>query len=363
MSKKVNSCKEFIHCYTNIDKLVFSKDVLKHLANCGFLGWMIPKELGGQGKTARDLIVASENLMLCCENLGLLLSWIIHEIVTWWFINGFANDDQKKKYLPKMISGDLSGAIAISEPDVGPHPKLLKTQAKILENDICINGKKSYLTNGPVADIFIVIAITHIENERKQYSAFIVSKDMPGFSYTEPLAFPFVQTSPHGGIVLENCIIPKNNLLGKINTAYDLMVRPFREIEDTLMMGSILGGMQCQLNHLIHEIDQKKLKLNHAQLLDIGKLQTIISTGRVIAEKAGQLMDENNRSIDLLLGFRQWAKFFQTSYASLIDQLPDLETPQMKALTNDLSGIGRVASTIMQRKQMLLGKKICYKID
>ena len=356
MTTQMKQCKQFVHQYPTIEKQIFSKEVLQHLADCGFSGWMSPKILGGQGKTATELIHASEILMTCCENLGLLLSWIIHEIITWWFIGGFGNEDQKKKYLPKMFSGDLLVSIAISEPDVGPHPKHLKTQAQISEDNVCINGEKTYLTNGPIADIFVVIAITHIENAKKQYSAFIVTKDTPRLQYTEPLNIPFVQTSPHGGIVLDNCVIPITNLLGEMNTAYDFMVKPFREIEDTLMMGPILGGMQCQLNYLVNEINQQNCSLNHAQLMNIGNLQTIISTGRVIAEKAGQLLDENHCSIELLLGFRQWVEFYQTTYASLIDQLPELETVQMKSLTNDLCGIGRIASKIMQRKQMNLGK-------
>jgi len=358
MNTHIDKYKQFIHQYTTIENLIFSSEVHKHLANCGFTGWMLPKEFGGQNKTVKKFIGASEMLMTYCENLGLLLSWILHEIVTWWFIDGFGRVDQKKKYLPMMISGDLLGAIAISEPDVGPHPKHLKTQAKISENNFCINGKKTYLTNGPVADIFIVIAITNIEDARKYYSAFIVSNDTPGFRYTEPLNFPFVKTSPHGGIVLENCVIPKKNVLGEINTAYDKMVKPFREIEDTLMMGPILGGMQCQLNYLTHAIKQRKDRLNHEQLEIIGKLQTIISSGQAIAEKSGQLLDEKNPSIDLLLGFRHWAEFFQLCYAELIAQIPEIETKKMNSLTNDLCGIGRVAAKIMQRKQINSGNKL-----
>ena len=356
----MNQCKHFFDQYTHVEKLIYSKDVHKEFSKINLLGWMLPKNLGGLDKTSKELILATEMLMTICENTGLLLSYILHEIVTWWFINGFGNEDQKKKYLPKMISGELLGAFAISEPEVSPHPKHLKTHAHLSEKNFCLNGKKTYLTNGPIADIFVVIAITHIEGERKQYSAFIVTNDIPGFRYTEPLNLPFVQTSPHGGIVLDNCVIPKANLLGEINTAYDFMVKPFRAIEDTLMMGPILGGMQCQLNHLIYEVNHNNYKLNNAHFICIGKLQTIISTARVIAEKAGQLLDEYNQSIDLLLSFRNLAESYQTCLSSLVDLLPEIETDQVKTLTNDLCGLGRVASRIMQKKQMDLGKNILF---
>ena len=358
MNTQLKQCKQFIQQYTTIEKQVFSKQVLQHLSKCEFSGWMLPKNFGGQEKSASDQIIASEALMMCCNNLGLLLSWTIHEIVTWWFIGHFANEDQKRKYLPKMISGDLLGAIAISEPDIGPHPKHLKTQAKISDKKVCLNGEKTYLTNGPIADIFVVIAITHIENTKKYYSAFIVKNDMNGFRYTEPLDFPFVQTSPHGGIVLDNCVIPKTNLLGTMNTAYDSMVKPFREIEDTLMMGPILGGMQCQLTYLKNEINQKNFQLNDDHLRNIGQLQAMISSGRAIADKAGQLLDKQKQSIDLLLGFRQWADAYQECYTHLIKQLPELETDQMKSLANDLCGIGRVASKILQKKQIDIAKNL-----
>jgi len=356
----MNPYKQFTSQYTNIERLIFSKAVHKHLSKCGFSGWMLSKEFGGQAKTAQELIHASELLMTHCQNFGLMLSWIVHEIVTWWFIGHFGNEIQKKEYLPKMISGDMLGAIAISEPGVGAHPKHLKTHARISEKNICMNGEKTYLTNGPIADLFVVIAMTHVEKAKKQYSAFIVTNNMLGFEYTNPLDFSFVQTSPHGGIILNKCMISKTNLLGEINTAYDFMVKPFREIEDTLMMGPILGGMQCQLDYLVHEINQQNCSLNHEQLLTIGNLQTIISSSRVIAEKAGQRLDQKRQSIDLLLGFRQWAEHYQTCYTRLIDQLPSLETDQIKFLTHDLCSIGRVASKIMQKKQIDIGKNIIH---
>ncbi|ETR74601.1 MAG: Acyl-CoA dehydrogenase [Candidatus Magnetoglobus multicellularis str. Araruama] len=261
MNALKNQCKQFANHYSTIETQVFSKEVLQQLSHNGFLGWMIPMSLGGQGKSARQMILAGESLMTHCKNFGITLSWVIHEIVTYWFIHTFGNDYQHKRFIPKLLSGEQVGALAISEPGVGPHPKHLKTQAEISES-ICLNGEKTYLTNGPIADLFVVIAISHIDAGRKQYSAFIVTNDAPGFHYAAPLDFPFVQTSPHGGIVLNNCIIPKENVLGEINTAYNSMVKPFREIEDTLMMGPILGGMQCQLTYLINDVYNQKNCVN-----------------------------------------------------------------------------------------------------
>ncbi|KPA11918.1 Acyl-CoA dehydrogenase [Candidatus Magnetomorum sp. HK-1] len=355
-----DKCASFIKTYPAIEKESFTKKMLQKLSDCGYLGWMTPKSYGGQGKSAIDMIQAGETLMLHTKNLGIVLSWLIHEIVTYWFINGFGNENQKKDYIPKLIKGQLIGSFAVSEPDVGPHPKLLKTRAKQQGQVTQLNGEKTYLTNGPIADLYVVIAISNISNNQKHYSAYIVPENSFGLSRTKPLEFPFVQSSPHGGIILKDCQVPTENLLGEENTAYDLMVKPFREIEDTLMMGPIIGGMQCQLNDLLAQIKTFDIPLDHNQLICIGNLQVQISMARVIVQKSAQLLDENNRSseyVALLLGFRQLATNFQKYYSELISQSTSLVDNSL-TLTKDLCGIGKVALQVMLNKQMNIGKNL-----
>ena len=361
MNDLINKCTSFVQTYQTIQKENFTKQMLQKLSDCDYLGWMSPESYGGQGKNAQEMILAGEYLMLHTKNLGIVLSWVIHEIVTSWFISCFGNDKQKKDYIPKLIKGQLSGSFAVSEPQVGPHPKLLKTKATRKENWVELNGEKTYLTNGPIADLYIVIAISNIRNNRKQYSAYIVTKDNNGLSCTEPIEFPFVTTSPHGGIILNNCKISSDNLLGEENTAYDLMVKPFREIEDTLMMGPILGGMQIQLNGLIEHIKKSELSLDNKQLICIGNLKTQISMARVIAQKTATFLDNKIRSSDLvslLLGFRQLASSFQTYYSELLEQIPSPMDEDYLILTKDLCGIGKVASKVMLKKQMQIGKNL-----
>jgi len=356
-------CKDFITYYDTIEKQPFSKDMLKTFRACGLTGWMIPASYGGQEKTARDMILAGETLMISCENLGIVLSWVIHEIVTTWFIYGFGTDQQRQTYIPQLVEGQLLGSVAISEPDVGPHPKLLKTFANANEHGFCLNGEKTYLTNGPIADVYIVIAISEIKDNRKHYSAYIVTDENKGFSRTSSLTFPFVQTSPHGGIIMKNCQVSDTHLLGESNTAYEKMVKPFREIEDTLMMGPIIGGMHCQLNRTIDHINQFQLSLNNELLTLLGNLKTHIITSRVIALEAAKLLDQQNQSekrLALLLGFRHWAESFQNYFERLWSQL-SIKNEQVSRLTNDLCGIGKVAMKIMLTKQMNMGKKSLLK--
>jgi acyl-CoA dehydrogenase len=353
-------CKSFVKQYNDIKNQLFTKDMLKQLADLGFLGWMIPSSSGGQGKTAQDIVQAGETLMIHCENLGIVLSWVIHEIVTTWFINGFGSDQQKQLYLPALIKGDLLGSVAISEPDVGPHPKFLKTYARSDHQNIVLNGEKTFLTNGPIADIYVVIAISKVRENRKFYSAYIIHENNQGLTRTKPLPIPFVQTSPHGGIIMNDCLMSNDQLLGESNTAYEKMVKPFREIEDILMMGPILGGLCCQINRSVQYINTSSITLDKEQLILLGNLKSHIITLRVIAHKASQLLDEHNHSTEmvaLLVAFRQWAANFQHYHAQLCDQLSIVDN-HLSHLSNDLCGIGKVALKIMLNKQMNIGKNI-----
>ena len=108
-------------------------------------------------------------------------------------------------------------------------PKHIKTHAEKTPNGFILNGEKTYLTNGPIADLFIVIAITGHQSGKSQFTAFIVPKDTPGLTVTDPIDFPFLRPSPHGGILLNDCCIKSEQVLGNPGEAYDKMVLPFSD--------------------------------------------------------------------------------------------------------------------------------------
>ncbi len=115
---------------------------------------------------------------------------------------------------------------AVSEPQTGAHPKYLKTTAKLLGDQYILNGQKTYLTNGPIADMFIVVAITGEVDSRKSFSAFLVPKDTTGLTITS-MELPFLKPAPHGTLMLENSPVPAKNVLGKEGRAFQDMVEPF----------------------------------------------------------------------------------------------------------------------------------------
>ncbi|HUB16381.1 MAG TPA: acyl-CoA dehydrogenase family protein [Acetobacteraceae bacterium] len=165
--------------------------------------------------------------------------WGGRQIVARWFIAGFGNDTQRAAWLAR------AAAVAISEPGVGAHPKLLTTRAEPDGDGFRINGEKAWVSNGPSADVFIVLAITAEQAGRKRYSALLVPHDAPGVALSEMPAFHALRPSRHCGLALKDVHVPEAALLGAEGTAYETMALPFRDIEDAVGMFTLLGCYRC----------------------------------------------------------------------------------------------------------------------
>ena len=152
-----------------------------------------------------------------------------------FFIDGFGTAEQRAAWLSHLAS------VAISEPRVGAHPKLLTTRAEEDADGYSIFGEKAWVTNGPIAAVFIVLAVTSIEDGRKRYSAFLVPRDTPGLSIDEAPQYRALAPSRHCGLKLDGCRVPRSALLGSPGTAYETMALPFRDVEDAVGTFGLLG--------------------------------------------------------------------------------------------------------------------------
>ena len=146
------------------------------------------------------------------ERTGLLGeggAWAGRQMVARFFIEGFGTAEQRAAWLAHLAS------VAISEPRVGAHPKLLTTRAEEDADGYSIFGEKAWVTNGPLAAVFIVFAVTAIEDGRKRYSAFLVPRDTPGLSIDEAPQYRALAPSRHCGLKLDGCRVPRSALLGR----------------------------------------------------------------------------------------------------------------------------------------------------
>ena len=176
-------------------------------------------------------------------------------VVERFFIEGFGNDEQRAAWLGKVA------AVAISEPRVGAHPKLLATRAEETDEGWRLSGEKAWVTNGPIADLFVVLAVMAIENGRKRYGAFLVPRETPGLTLREVPEYQALPPSRHCGLVLDGCAVPRAALLGPAGDAYETMALPFRDVEDAVGTFGLLGAFRFLLRHLGGDGDEAVLSL------------------------------------------------------------------------------------------------------
>lgn len=212
-----------------------SADPIPGMAEAGLLA-----PSASYGDIARTKAALTERTGL----LGVGGVWGGRQMVGRWFIQGFGTEAQKAAWLGR------TAAVAISEPGVGAHPKQLTTRANRDGGTWRLTGEKAWASNGPIADVLIVLAITAEEAGRKRYSMFLVPRDTAGVTLTDMPGFHALRPSRHCHIVLDGCAVPATALLGPEGEAYDRMALPFRDIEDTVGTFGTLGALRFLLKHL-----------------------------------------------------------------------------------------------------------------
>jgi alkylation response protein AidB-like acyl-CoA dehydrogenase len=338
----------------------FPWDIWRAMAKSGLLGLTIPQEYGGGSGGYLALAVAGEALVRHGGNLGLALSVAMHNIIAGFLILGLGNGDQRRQYLPAMASGKITGSLAISEPETGAHPKYLKTRATRESDWFKLNGEKTYLTNGPIADFYVVIAVTGMDRDRKQLSAFLVPKSTNGLIQTGPIPLDFLRPCLHGGIKLENAMVPVSNALGPDGQAYQSIIKPFREVEDAALMGPMVGGLARQLELTTKLIRQEKASSEDDLKNAVGGLQVLVNQARILAYEAGAMLDNppHEEFLSLLLAGREILRGFQAELTALITNASIKPTAELESLTRDLTVTGNIAMNVMLKKQTKMGEEI-----
>ena len=187
-------------------------ELIKSLSENGFMGSYIPEEYGGAGMDYLSYSLIVEEISRSCASTGVLIS--AHTSLCCWPILEFGTEDQKKKYLPKLATGENIGCFCLSEPDAGSDPASLTTFAKDMGDHYEITGQKNWITNGREADIAIVFAKTTKTADHKGISAFIVETSSEGFNVGKCEDKLGIRGSSTTQMDLDKVKVPKENLLG-----------------------------------------------------------------------------------------------------------------------------------------------------
>ncbi|MBR3118181.1 acyl-CoA dehydrogenase [Oceanobacillus profundus] len=190
----------------------FDRGIFDKMAELGLTGIPWPESYGGIEADYVSYCIAVEELSRVCASTGVTLS--AHLSLASWPIYKFGNEEQKKNFLTRLATGEALGAYALSEPGAGSDVVSMKTTAKEDGDHYVLNGSKVWITNGGVADIYIVFAKTDADAKHKGISAFIVEKGTDGFAFGKKEKKLGIRSSPTTELIFENCRIPKENLLG-----------------------------------------------------------------------------------------------------------------------------------------------------
>jgi alkylation response protein AidB-like acyl-CoA dehydrogenase len=339
----------------------FPHDIWQKMGEAGFFQIGIAPKYGGSGGGFAQLAKAGEVFVRSGYNLGLALSWLYQQMIAIRLICGFGTEKQRMKYLPLMAQGKLIASFAVSEPKHGARPKLLTSTATCEGNYYRLNGEKTYLTNAPVAGLFIVVAITDEEQKQKRFSAFLVSSSDDGVIVKPRLKFDFLKPSLHGGIQLQDCRVSAINMLGVKDTAYPNIVIPFSDVENVVMMGAVTGAMGAELMDIIVEIDKSNIHRDKSLQSEIGALDSLLETMRAIVQDAAQKLDEPERTaVPLMLTFKELAAGFQLRIAATVIKWEIKTKERFSVLQNDINVLGALQEKTMQEKQAKLGDELLH---
>ncbi|MCR9673317.1 isovaleryl-CoA dehydrogenase [Vibrio alginolyticus] len=249
----------------------------------GLLGVTVDEELGGAGMGYLAHVVAMEEISRASASVALSYGAHSNLCVNQIFRNG--TPSQRKKYLPKLIDGTHVGALAMSEPNAGSDVISMQLKAENKGDHFVLNGNKMWITNGPDADIVVLYAKTDVSAGSRGITAFIVERNVEGFSHAQKLDKLGMRGSNTCELVFNNCVVPKENILGELNQGVEVLMSGL-DYKRVVLAAGPLGIMQACMDIVVpyvHEREQFGKSIGEFQLVQ-GKIADMYS--RMSAAKA-----------------------------------------------------------------------------
>ncbi len=233
----------------------FPRDLWPEMGALGLLGLTVEEEYGGAGMGYLEHCVAMEEISRASASVGLSYGAHANLCVNQIRLNG--TPEQKRKYLPKLISGEHVGALAMSETGAGSDVVGMRLRAEKRGDRYVLNGSKMWITNGPIAEVLVVYAKTDPDAGPRGITAFLIEKTMQGFSTAQKLDKLGMRGSDTGELVFEDCEVPAENVIGKVGGGVNVLMSGL-DYERTVLAAGPLGIMQACLDLVVPYLHERK---------------------------------------------------------------------------------------------------------
>ncbi len=297
------SARNFANAYINPHVMkwdeaqIFPVELFKNLGDHGFMGILVPEEYGGSGLNYQEYITILDEISKVCGSIG--LSVAAHNSLCTNHILSFANEEQKRKYLPKLAKAEWIGAWGLTEPGSGSDAGGMNTTAVQDGDYFILNGDKTFITHAISGDVAVVMARTGEKGDKKGISAFIVEKGMEGFSAGAKMDKLGMRASETGSLFFDNCRIHKDQLIGEIGDGF---VQALKLLDGgrisiaALSLGIARGAYECALKYA-NEREQFQTKIFDFQAVgfNLADMATKITASELLIRQAGDLKDHGQK--------------------------------------------------------------------
>ncbi len=277
----------------------YPEDTISMLADLGMLGVIVPEEYGGAGMDFTSLAILVEEVSRVCATHGVILA--VHNSLITYPILTFGTEEQKRKYLPRLCSGEMIGAFALTEPDAGSDAAGIRTSATRQGDHFVLNGSKIFITNGEVAGLFLVAAKTDPDARHKGISVFLLERDTPGFEIGKHENLMGVRATGNVPLSFTDVKIPEKNLIGETGQGFSILMTLLdtSRIDIGAQAVGIAGAALDASVKYAKERVQFNAPIAEQQMIQqmLAEMATTVDAARLLVYRAAWLKDKGSRSL------------------------------------------------------------------